>query len=152
MGIAQEKVQERFDEIRSYLDYVITNEGIISAFGEDFTYEEAKNAEMSAYMDEAKKAIKEELARQQAAEQMSEWAFINPARYNVVDCASSLVGKARICGAEKRGNLAMTRPGGATEQTVSVTVLTVPDSYSGVTGRQVFRKRYGRSSARQSRF
>lgn len=93
MGIAQEKVQERFDEIRSYLDYVITNEGIISAFGEDFTYEEAKNAEMSAYMDEAKKAIKEELARQQAAEQMSEWAFINPARYNVVDCASSLVGK-----------------------------------------------------------
>lgn len=94
------ETQNTYEFIKEYLSYLVSNEGIISTYGASLTYEEAKSAEMDAYIRDAKARINEALQKQQESTETDEdthitlnWTSINTARANIVEAATSLVGR-----------------------------------------------------------
>lgn len=89
MEVDEEKVADRVDQIKEYLEYFVTNEGI--TFGNDtpLSYEEAKSAEMDAYLDNVRKQLVEEVDHTSC----KTWTTANEARIALIETASSLVGR-----------------------------------------------------------
>ena len=89
MEVAEEKVADRVSQIKEYLEYFVTNEGI--TFGNDtpLSYEEAKSAEMDAYLDNVRKQLVEEVDHTSC----KTWTTANEARIALIETASSLVAR-----------------------------------------------------------
>lgn len=89
MEINAERVADRVAQIKEYLEYFISNEGIAYGNSTPLSYEEAKSVEMDAYIHKTKAQMLEDLAQ----EQNQAWATLNEARVALVDTATSLVGQ-----------------------------------------------------------